>query len=204
MNKWDMSGPFVIPDLVNPHALSAEDQWGDKKLTRVHMLKNWGMLTIEQCCAWQRNSLDYASTDDLTTIEWVKTLMTNSCDSLLIEGINEKFEELHLYKQGGITYIKLALDEMFTISNTIITTLQGFSETFAKEGIVKVPNEDVRVAMAEVIAVAERLAEVSALPSECVVQILEGLTRCSVTVFRCTFDHLLMIEQLHQLNALTG
>ncbi len=162
------------------------------------------MLTIEQCCAWQRNSLDYASTDNLTTMEWAKTLMMNSCDSILVECIDKKFKELHLYKQGGITYIKLALDEMFTIGNTIVTTLQGLFETFAKDGIAKVPNEDVRVATVEVIAVTERLAEVSALPSECVVQIHEGQTRCSVTVFRRTFDHLLMIERLHQLNTLTG
>jgi hypothetical protein len=34
-----------------------------------------------------------------------------------------------------VTYIKIALDEMFTISNTIVTTLQGFFEVFAKDGI---------------------------------------------------------------------
>ncbi len=33
-------------------------------------------------------------------------------------------------------------DEMFTISNTVVTTLQGFFEAFAREGIAKVPNED--------------------------------------------------------------
>jgi hypothetical protein len=34
-----------------------------------------------------------------------------------------------------VTYIKIALDEMFTISNTIVTTLQGFFEAFAKDSI---------------------------------------------------------------------
>jgi hypothetical protein len=42
-------------------------------------------------------------------------------------------------KTGGITYLKIVLDEMFTISNTVVTTLQGFFEDFAKEGIAKVP-----------------------------------------------------------------
>ena len=54
-----------------------------------------------------------------------------------------------------MTYIKIALDEMFTISNTIVTTLQGFFEAFAKEGIAKVPNEDVRVDTEQIIAVAK-------------------------------------------------
>jgi hypothetical protein len=63
-----------------------------------------------------------------------------------------------------MTYLKIALDEIFTISNTIFTTLQGFFEAFAKNGIAKVPNEDVYAATELIIAVAERLAEVSALP----------------------------------------
>jgi hypothetical protein len=49
------------------------------------------------------------------------------------------------------------------------------------------------------IAVAERLAEVSVLPSESTHHILEEFTWCSVIVFRQTFAHLLVAEQLHQL-----
>ncbi len=113
-------------------------------------------------------------------MEWAKSLMMTSCDLLLVDRIDEKFDELDLYEQGGVTHIKIALDEMFTISNTVVTTLQGFFEAFAKDGIAKVPNEDVRAATEQIIAVAERLAEVSALPSESTCHILEGFTRCSV------------------------
>jgi hypothetical protein len=120
--------------------------------------------------------------------------MINSCDALLIEKIDKKFEDLPLYKQGGVTDIKLALDEMFTISNTVVATLQGFFENFAKDGIAKVPDEDFRVAMEQILAVAERLDEVSALPSECTVQLLEGLTKGSLTIFRQTFSHLLVSD----------
>ena len=203
MDAWDMSDPFVIPKLTDPTALSVEDRWAERKLTGVHLLKNWGKLTLQQCRAWQRDSYDYASLEDLTSMEWAKSLMMNSCDALLVERIDEKFEDLSLYEQGGVTYIKLALDEMFTISNTVVATLQGFFENFAKDGIAKVPNEDVRVATEQIVAVAERLAEVSALPSECTVQLLEGLTKCSVTVFRQTFSHLLVGERLRQLRTLT-
>jgi hypothetical protein len=73
-------------------------------------------------------------------MEWAKSLMMNSCDALLVDRIDEKFEDLSLYKQGGVTYIKLVLDEMFAISNTVVATLQGFFENFAKDGIAKVPN----------------------------------------------------------------
>ena len=130
--------------------------------------------------------------------------MMNSCDVLLVDRIDKKLDELDLYEQGGVTYIKIALDEMFTISNTVVTTLQGFFEAFAKDGIAKVPNEDVCAATEQIIAVAERLAGVSALPSESTRYILEGFTWCSVIVFRQTFAHLLVAERLQQLRYLTN
>ncbi len=197
-----MSDPFIIPTLIDPDALSVEDCWAERKLTGVHLLKNWGKLTLQQCCAWQQDSFDYASLEDLTSMEWAKFLMIKSCDALLVERIDEKFEDLSLYKEGGVTYIKLALNKMFTISNTVVATLQGFFENFAKDGIAKVPNEDVRVATEQIVAVAERLAKVSALPSECTVQLLEGLTKCSITIFRQTFSHLL-VGVRRQLRTLT-
>jgi hypothetical protein len=92
---------------------------------------------------------------------------------------------------------------MITISNTVVATLQGFFENFAKDGIAKVPNEDVRVATEQIVAITERLAKVSALPSECTIQLLEGLTKCSVTNFRQIFSHLLVSERLRQLRTLT-
>jgi hypothetical protein len=93
---------------------------------------------------------------------------------------------------------------MFTISNTVVATLQGFFEAFAKDGIAKVPNEDVCAATEQIIAVAEKLAKVSALPSESTRHILEGFTQYSVIVFRQTFAHLLVAERLQQLCYLTN
>ena len=56
----DMISPFVIPDVVDPFALSVEDRWGDRKLTGVNLLKNWGKSTLKQCRNRQRDSFDYA------------------------------------------------------------------------------------------------------------------------------------------------
>jgi len=42
MDDWDMISPFVIPEFVDPFALSSvEDCWGDRKLTGVNLLKSW-------------------------------------------------------------------------------------------------------------------------------------------------------------------
>jgi hypothetical protein len=44
MDAWDMIVPFVIPDFIDPYALSVENRWGNRKLTGVNLLKNWGKL----------------------------------------------------------------------------------------------------------------------------------------------------------------
>ncbi len=69
MDAWDMISPFVTPDLVDSFALSVKYCWGDRKLTGVILLKNWGKLTLSQCRNWQRDSFDYACTNDLTSME---------------------------------------------------------------------------------------------------------------------------------------
>ncbi len=128
-----MISPFIIPGLVNPYGLSVEDHWGDRKKTGIKQWKSWGMLTLSQCKNWQCDSFDYACTDDLTSMEWAKSLRMISCDVLLLKRIDKKFDGLDLYKQGGMTYLEIVLDEMFTINNIIVTTLQGFFEALPKK-----------------------------------------------------------------------
>jgi hypothetical protein len=69
MDAWDMSDPFVIPMLINLDAISVEDCWTERKSTGVHLLKNWGKLTLRQFCAWQQDSFNNASLEDLTSME---------------------------------------------------------------------------------------------------------------------------------------
>jgi hypothetical protein len=47
MDTWDMISPFVIPDYIDPYAISVEDCWGNRKLTGVNLLKNWGKVHPE-------------------------------------------------------------------------------------------------------------------------------------------------------------
>jgi hypothetical protein len=47
MDVWDMISLFVIPDFIDPYAPSVKNCWGDRKLTSVNLLKNWGKLTLK-------------------------------------------------------------------------------------------------------------------------------------------------------------
>jgi hypothetical protein len=70
-------------------------------------------------------------------MEWVREFLTNSCDINLVKRIDEKFDRLYEYKQGDITYLKIALDEMSTMSGMVVLLLQKYLTQFAQDGIAK-------------------------------------------------------------------
>ena len=44
---------------------------------------------------------------------------------------------IHGFDQGGIIYVKISLDEMFNMSDVIITSIQEFFKKFAQDGVAK-------------------------------------------------------------------
>jgi hypothetical protein len=68
-------------------------------------------------------------------MEWVKEFLTNSCDINLEKRIDENFDQLYECEQGGIRYLKIVLNEMFAMSNMVVTSLQNFLKQVAKECI---------------------------------------------------------------------
>ena len=48
----------------------------------------------------------------------------NSLDTALIKRVEDKHEAMDGIEQGGVTYLKIAPDEMFNISDIVITLLQ--------------------------------------------------------------------------------
>ena len=205
MEAFDMFDPFLIPTWTDPNAISVLDRWGDRKVDVIDLTKHWSKVSLEHVCAWQRDTFDWCTdVDNLTSMEWVKEFLTNSCDINLVKRLDEKFEQLFEYEQGGITYLKIALDEMFTMSNMVITLLQKFLKQFAQEGIAKIPNEDVRLCAEQIAAVCARLAEVDALPQEVPGYILEGFTRCSVVEFRDIHKLLYTTDKVRQMRAVSG
>ncbi len=205
MEAFDMLDPFLIPIWTNPMAISVVDRWGDRKSEVVDLTKHWLKISLEHPCAWRRDTFDWCTDkNDLTSMEWVKELLTNSCDINLVKRINKKFDCLAEYEQGGITYLKMVLDEMFTMSNMVIMSLQCYLKQFAQEGIAKVPNKDVCVCSEQLVAMCTRLVEVDALPQESIGFILEGMTRCSVLEFKDIQRLLCTTHKVCKMRAVTG
>ena len=67
---------------------------------------------------------------------------------------------------------------------------------FEEKGLTRIWGENVALVEKELVTVCTRLYEVGELPDETVIDILTGLTKCSVEQFRKIFDHLLQKEQL--------
>jgi hypothetical protein len=144
MEVFDMFDAFLLPPCIDPDAISVLDCWGDRKHDGIDLTKHWSKLLLKHMCTWQRDTFDWCTYEDnLTSMEWVKEFLTNSCDINQVKCLDEKFEQLFEYEQGGITNLKIALDEMFTMSNMVITSLQKFLKQFAQEGVARAPNEDV-------------------------------------------------------------
>ena len=63
-----------------------------------------------------------------------------------------------------MTYFKLLLDEMFCMTNDVVSALQTFLKTFSDIGLTKTVGENVAEATAQVKAVCECLSKVNQIP----------------------------------------
>ena len=64
-----------------------------------------------------------------------------SSDTTLIKMVEVKYEALDGIYQGGIIYLKIALDKMFNMSDLVITSIQEFFKNFSQDGVSKHPSE---------------------------------------------------------------
>ncbi len=118
-------GMYQIPPLSFLHTSNLSG-WSlsRKEIDSSAFIEELGKLIIHHCCAWQLNSINYASIQDLTSWSRQRPLLISS-DGLLVTRIDKQFEDLSLYEQGGATYQDCTWWKL-TISNIVVTTLQGF------------------------------------------------------------------------------
>jgi len=111
MVQYDTKTPFMIPqgysDTVSINGW--EDRW-DLSGEIIDLTINWGKLTLDHCCKWQRDFNGYSDDVDHISSIWTKDLLLNSMDPELRKVVEEKFLKLDAYQQGGITFLKILLD----------------------------------------------------------------------------------------------
>ena len=104
-------------------------------------------------------------------------------------------------EMSPITYLKLLLDEMFCMTNNVVSVLQTFLKTFAGVGLTNMVGENVSKATAQVKAFCERHSEVNQLPQEAPTFVLQRLTKCLVPEFTGPFTLILNQKRVNQICA---
>ena len=123
ITKYDMVDPFKILVMVDSDTENPELQWGDE-ITKRDILVHWLQVDLTEAIAYQRDTNQYVSEEDMTSSDWVKDLMVNSSEAELKQQVDKTFDKLESIEHDGITYLKFMLDEMFCMMNDLVDSLQ--------------------------------------------------------------------------------
>ena len=113
--------------------------------------------------------------------------------------MDSQYKNLPNNLKGGVTYLYLQLRVMIYMSRDTINALKKYLKTFEEKGLRRIRGENVAVTEKEINAVCARLDENNALPEETVVDVLTGLTHCSVPEFVEFFKCLLQAARAEAL-----
>ena len=100
---------------------------------------------------------------------------------------------------GGLPNLKIAPDEIFNVSDIVITSLQQFFKKLAWDGIAKYPSENVELLVQKINTAAELLAKVPLLPRDTPLLALTGFTKFSMTEFVGPLEMIINIERVIKL-----
>ena len=119
---------FIIPKFINKYNSVVPipenaPQWGQKE-SCLTIFEFWTRFTLDDIKLYQVDLYKYADDYEyIVSCEWVMELMTNSFTPDLNKCIDETFNSLEEMDQGGITFVKIALDEIFVMINYGISGL---------------------------------------------------------------------------------
>jgi hypothetical protein len=137
--------PAVYRDIIGEDAWDAQWDASNPHSEIVDLTIHWGKLPLDHILKWQRNFNGYSSDVDHVSSIWIKDLLALSMDTELKRQVDEQYRELDLYQQGGISYFKIIVDTVFKMSSMTEESLKSFIKDFGKNGLPKVPNENVRL-----------------------------------------------------------
>ena len=122
---YNMRNPFIIPTVVDEYAGAVEDSWWKHATTGFYLLLHWSNVLLCVVVQFQRDYYENCNDDeDIVSCEWTKEIFVNSSDTGIIKRVEGKYEALCELDQGGVIYLNIYLDEIFNMSDVVITSLQ--------------------------------------------------------------------------------
>ncbi len=100
---------------------------------------------------------------------------------------------------SGVTFAWMLCNKLFGLNRDTTAALVNFLKLFWNKGLCRYQGEYVALAQKELMAVCSHLAEAKELPQETPVDLLTGLTLCSVDEFKILFKHKLQVAKAKSL-----
>jgi len=197
--KYDMLDVAMCPVGVrNPKALQLADIF---EFDDVHILEGYDTISWQTACTYQWAVNVGMSKDDQTSSKWLKSFLYESCTTEMKEVVMLEYQDLPACFRGGVTFAWILCHKLFGLNRDVTAALIGFLKHFRTTGIRRYQGENVALAKKELLAVCSRLCEAKVLPQETPVDLLTGLSICSVDSFKTLFEHKL---QQSKVDALEG
>lgn len=176
----------------SPDDLEDEDsrKWWNFSAPRKNIWTDWDSLTLDWVLAWQYTINKRSSAGDRIASHWLRIFVYNSSSDSLRDAVKKKYDRIERNCRGGILYLFLTLEEMFTMSREVREAMLLFLDLFRRKGIARYSGENVMIVRNELVGICKRLHVAKALTEEHVFDILTGLAIVTNTRFRKMFEHL--------------
>ncbi len=100
---------------------------------------------------------------------------------------------------GRVTFAWMLCNKLFGLNQDTTAALVNFLKLFWNKGLHRYQGENVALARKELLAMCSRLAETKELLQKTPVDLLMGLTLCSVDQFKTLFKHKLQVAEAESL-----
>ena len=194
--EYDMIDVAMSPvGIRNPYAVDMADIF---EYEEAHILTSWDTIEWKTACTYQWAINSAMSDEDQMSSKWLKMLLYESCTTEMKEVIMLEYGDLPDGFRGGVTFAYILCRKLFGLNRDTTASLVSFLKLFLNKGLRRYQGENVALARKELLAVCSRLSEAKELPQETPLDILHGLTLCSVDEFKTLFEH-----QLQQMKAVS-
>jgi hypothetical protein len=182
--SYDFMEIVLVRKVIDSTAVELFNKYGDQT---TNLFEAWTDVTLQQVKDWQADVNRQGGNENRRSSAWLLAFLRNSCTQELKDGIKDAFEGLDKFEKGGATYLYLIMSHMFQMTTDVVTALKSVITRFGRDGIAKVKGENVFFAAKQLTAVAKSLARVDALTDEAVSDVMDGLSKGSVSKFTEVF-----------------
>lgn len=169
--QFDLDGPFMIPDYFN---LASPEILPDF----TNQLVDYRKVPRHRAVEWQEWVNAYVDNEDLTSVDWAKTILSLSLEPDFKSDVNDIYFEYPASQRGGILLHAIIAELLVAQTQEAKFKLQMWLHNFS---ITNYDGQDVQVASRRLTSIVKALGD--DLPSNAVSLVLKGFAKASSEEF---------------------